>query len=285
MQHIKETLDKFYNEFNFKERLTHDPISFPHKYVKSDDIETSGFIASCFAYGKVTLFMPVIEKILKPGGNHPAEFFRQFLLKKDSEYLRGVRYRFNKERDILCFIYTLSKALKTWGSLKRLFYHFYNEDNEDIQAALIGFTDYFLHVDTSPVYGKNIKPYGLMQLFPSPARGSACKRMNLFLRWMVRKNDIDFGIWDKIPPSKLIIPLDTHIAKISHCLGLTKRSSPDWKTAKEITNSLQEFDPEDPLKYDFALCHYGISGLCKGEKDIDVCSSCVLSGRVPLPEK
>ena len=105
MQDIKETLDKFYNEFNFKERLIHDPISFPNKYVKPDDIEVAGFIASCFAYGKVTLFMPVIEKILKPGGNYPAEFLTHFSLQKDSEYLSGVRYRFNKEKDILCFIY------------------------------------------------------------------------------------------------------------------------------------------------------------------------------------
>ncbi len=282
MQYIKETLDKFYNEFNFKERLTHDPISFPHKYSNPDDIETAGFIASGFAYGKVTLFMPVIEKILKPGGNHPAKYFMQFSLKKDSKYLGGIRYRFNKEKDILCFIYMLSEALRNWGSIKRLFYHFYNED---IQLALIGFTDYFLHIDTSPVYGENIKPYGLLHLFPSPARGSACKRMNLFLRWMVRKNDIDFGIWDKIPPSKLIIPLDTHIAKISHCLGLTRRSSSDWKTAKEITDFFHKLDPEDPLKYDFALCHHGISGLCKGEKIIAICSSCALAGKAPLPQK
>lgn len=283
MQHTKEILDKFYNEFNFKERLIHDPISFPHKYAEPDDIEISGFIASCFAYGKVTLFMPVIDRILRPCGNNPAKFFRRFLLGKDSKYFSGIRYRFNKEKDILCFIYMLSIALKNWGSLKRLFYHFHNKGNKDIQAALIGFIDYFLHIDTSPVYGGNVKPYGLLHLLPSPARGSSCKRMNLFLRWMVRKKDIDFGVWDKILPSKLIIPLDTHIVKISHCLGLTRRASSDWKTAKEITDSLYKLDPEDPLKYDFALCHHGISGLCKGEKFPDICSSCVLSGRSPLP--
>ena len=134
--------------------------------------------------------------------------------------------------------------------------------------------DYFLHINTSPVYGENIRPYGLKQLFPSPDKGSACKRPNLFLRWMVRTQDVDFGIWDRIPPSKLIIPLDTHIAKIARCIGLTKRTSSDWKTAKEITDSLKKFDPEDPLKYDFALCHHGISGLCKGGKSESSCSSC-----------
>jgi uncharacterized protein (TIGR02757 family) len=100
--------------------------------------------------------------------------------------------------------------------------------------------------------------------------------MNLFLRWVVRKKDIDFGIWDRISPSKLIIPLDTHIARISRCLGLSSRKSPDWKMAKEITESLKILDPKDPLKYDFALCHQGISGLCKGIKSPGICADCSL---------
>jgi len=94
---------------------------------------------------------------------------------------------------------------------------------------------------------------------------------------MVRTGDIDFGIWDKIPAFKLIIPLDTHIARISRCLGFTKRTSSDWKTAKEITEALKQFDKQDPLKYDFALCHHGISGLCRGEKSAGVCESCTFS--------
>jgi uncharacterized protein (TIGR02757 family) len=140
---------------------------------------------------------------------------------------------------------------------------------------LTGFLEYIYEIDTSPVYGTDIKPNGLKQLLPSPRKGSACKRMNLFLRWMVRSEDIDFGIWDNIPPNKLVIPLDTHIARISKCLGLTRRASADWKMAEEITGALREFDPEDPLKYDFALCHHGISGLCKGERNDNTCLECV----------
>ncbi|MBI4682790.1 MAG: TIGR02757 family protein [Nitrospirae bacterium] len=278
MRSLKKNLDKFYHEYNFKERLAHDPVEFPHRYSDPEDIEVAGFIAACFAYGKVDLFKPVIEKILKPAGKRPGHYLRNFSLKNDAGYFKGTSYRFNKEKDILCFIYMLSQALKEWNSLKDLFYHYYKPDHKDIKNALDGFVKYFLSVDTSPVYDKNIKPSGLTQLLPAPERGSACKRMNLFLRWMVRTKDIDLGIWDKIPPSKLIIPLDTHIARISRCLGLTKRTSSDWKTAKEITDGLRKFDPLDPLKYDFALCHQGISGLCKGNKVQDVCSACVFFG-------
>ncbi len=277
--HLKDTLDRFYSGYDFKERLLHDPVEFPRKYSSAEDIEIAGFIASCFAYGKISLFKPVIEKILKPGSARPARFFMNFSLQKDTKYFKNISYRFNKEKDILCLIYMISRILKKWGSFKDLFYHFYRQDHKDIEYALTGFTDYFLNIDTSTIYGKNIKPGGLTQLIPSPKKGSACKRLNLFLRWMVRTKDIDLGIWNNIPPSKLIIPLDTHISKISKCLGLTKRTASDWKTAKEITESLKKLDPLDPLKYDFALCHQGISGLCKGSKFKKTCKNCILYPR------
>ncbi|MDO8282003.1 MAG: TIGR02757 family protein [Thermodesulfovibrionia bacterium] len=273
---LKNTLEKFYRDFDFQERLKHDPIEFPHRYSTPEDIEIAAFIASSFAYGKVGLFKPVIEKILQPGGKRPASFILNFNLKKDKKYLNGIKYRFSTEDDVLCYVYMLSNALKEWGSLKELFTNHYSPEHEDIKEALTAFAGYFLSLDTSKIYGENIKPLGVTHLFPSPDKGSACKRLNLFLRWMVRTKDIDFGIWDKVPASKLIIPLDTHIARISRCLGLTARAASDWKTAKEITESLKRFDPNDPIKYDFALCHHGISGLCKGKKHKGICSSCTL---------
>jgi len=276
MRSLKETLDGFYREYNFKERVKHDPIEFPRRYSDPDDIEIAGFIASCLAYGKVDLFKPVIEKILKPGGPHPASFILNFDPKKDSKHFKGISYRFSKEDDILCFVYMIASTLRKWGSLRNLFYQNYRPEDKDIQKALAGFMSFFLSLDTSAIYRENIKPRGLTHLFPSPEKGSACKRMNLFLRWMVRNKDVDLGIWDKIPPSKLIIPVDTHIARISQCLGLTHRKTADWRTAVEITAALRKIDPQDPLKYDFALCHHGISGLCKGRKRSDTCSTCVL---------
>jgi uncharacterized protein (TIGR02757 family) len=276
MSKLKKTLDRFYKDFNFKERVKHDPIEFPHRYCDPDDIEVAAFISSCFAYGRVDLFKPVIESILKPGAKHPAEFISNFSLKKDSKHLKDISYRFNKEKDIICLIYIMSKALRKYRSLKGLFYSHFEFGHDDIRNALTGFIEFMTAIDTTPVYGKNIRPPGLKQLLPSPKTGSACKRMNLFLRWVVRKKDIDFGIWDRISPSKLIIPLDTHIARISRCLGLSSRKSPDWKMAKEITESLKNLDPRDPLKYDFALCHHGIARLCKGLKFSRICSECSL---------
>jgi len=271
---LKRILDRYYEEFNFEERVQQDPITIPRGYSNPADIEIAGFTAASFAYGKVSLFRPVVEKILEPAGKRPAEFINNFTLKKDAKHFKDIRYRFNREQDILCFIYLVSETIKKKGSLMKLFYSCHDSNAQDIKNALSRFTECILETDTTPVYGRNIRPDGLKQLFPSPQKGSACKRTNLFLRWMVRKRDIDFGIWDRVPASHLIIPLDTHIARISKCLGLTQRSSSDWKTAREITEALKQFDPEDPLKYDFALCHHGIAGLCRGTQVPAVCASC-----------
>lgn len=274
MHPLKKTLDSFYRDYDFNERIKHDPIEFPRRYSDPGDIEVAGFIASCFAYGRVELLKSVIEKILSPGGKHPAQFIKSFSLKSDRKYFSGISYRFNQELDILCLLYMLRQTLDEWGSLKNLFNYYYRDEHEDIGPALTGFVNYFMNINTSPVYGRDIRPPGLIQLLSSPEKGSACKRLNLFLRWMVRRKDIDLGIWANVLPSELIIPLDTHIARISRCLGLTKRTASDWRTAKDITVALKKFDPRDPLKYDFALCHKGISGMCKGRKLKGVCLAC-----------
>jgi uncharacterized protein (TIGR02757 family) len=271
---LKSILDRFYREYDFKERLRHDPIEFPHRYKNPRDIEVSAFIASSLAYGKVGLFKSAVEKILSVMGANPYEFLLEFRLKKHGKLLEGIKYRFNENEDLLALMFILHKALISHTSLEKLFRKFYRHDSITIGETLSGFVSSLLKINTSQIYGKDFKPAGLRQLFPSPMDGSACKRANLFLRWMVRDRDIDFGIWEGIPKSRLIIPLDTHIARISGCLGLTKRKSLDWKMAVEITESLKRFDPEDPLKYDFALCHHGISGMCSGKKEIIKCKGC-----------
>ena len=288
MLSVKVLLDKFYSEYNFKERILHDPIEFPRRYKRREDIEIAGFIASCFAYGKVGLFKPVIEKILSVMRGSPYDFLIDFKVnprtfakcevKKDGRLFSGIKYRFNENKDIICLLHIISNLLKSHKSIENVFKSFYKETDSDTGNALTGFIDYVLKTNTSDIYGKNLKPDGLLQFFPSPSKGSACKRMNLFLRWMTRKRDIDFGIWKGIPENKLVIPLDTHIAKISRCLGFTKRKSQDWRMAVEITNALKKLDPEDPLKYDFAMCHYGIAGLCSSKDDIkdSRCRKCLL---------
>ncbi|HYA26790.1 MAG TPA: TIGR02757 family protein [Thermodesulfovibrionales bacterium] len=274
MASLKQTLDAFYMQYNFRERLLYDPIEFPHRYKTREDIAVSGFVASCFAYGKVALFKPVVAKLLSLMGSHPHSFLMDFTVRKHGKYFK-FKYRFNESEDILCLAYLLHVVLKKYSSLENAFSSHYSPGDSDTGRAIAGFVDEAMSVDTSPVYGEDIHPRGITQLFPSPVKGSACKRMNLFLRWMVRDRDIDFGIWKDIPANKLVIPLDVHIARISRCLGLTRRSSADWRTAVEITEALKELDPADPLKYDFALCHHGISGLCKSRGG-PACKECVL---------
>ncbi|MDP3261057.1 MAG: TIGR02757 family protein [Thermodesulfovibrionales bacterium] len=278
MLSVKVLLDKFYSEYDFKERILHDPIEFPHRYKRRDDIEIAGFIASCFAYGKVGLFKPVIEKVLSAMSGSPYDFLMEFKVKKDGRLFSGIKYRFNENKDVICLLHIISHLLRSHKSIENVFISFYKKADSDTGNALTGFIDYALKTETADVYGKNLKPGGLLQFFPSPSKGSACKRMNLFLRWMIRKRDIDFGVWKGIPENKLIIPLDTHIAKISRCLGFTKRRSQGWKTAVEITNALKKLDSDDPLKYDFAMCHYGIAGLCSSKDDIkdSRCRKCLL---------
>lgn len=275
---LKESLDNFYKSYNLTERINSDPIEFPHRYKRPQDIEVVGLIASSLAYGKVTLFKPVLERIFKIMGESPSDFLLQFDIKKNVSLFTDIKYRMNKNEDILCLIYLVSAVLKEHGSLQRLFMSFYNPMDDDIGPALSGFVDYFLKIDTSAVYGKDTKPFGLLQFLPSPVKGSTCKRFNMFLRWMVRSGDgVDFGIWNHVPPSKLIIPIDTHIARISRNISLTNRKSADWKMAKEITENLKIFDPDDPVKYDFALCHMGISGDCPTAPSIEKCKRCNLS--------
>lgn len=278
MQNLKPLLDRFYREYNFKERLVHDPIEFPHRYKNSRDIEVSAFIASAFAYGKVGLFKSAVEKILSRMGPSPYEFLLEFRPKKNSKLFEGIKYRFNENEDLIALIFILHKILLNNRSLENTFKAFYKSDDGTIEKGLSGFISALLEINTTPVYGKDVRPAGLRQLFPSPVNGSACKRANLFLRWMIRDKDIDFGIWKGIPKNRLIVPLDTHIARISGCLGFTERRSQDWKMALEITEALKKIDPEDPLKYDFALCHHGISGICKGMRQSDECKGCAFRG-------
>ncbi|GLI53410.1 DUF2400 domain-containing protein [Thermodesulfovibrio yellowstonii] len=136
-----------------------------------------------------------------------------------------------------------------------------SEESLELILKISNFVQSALKIDLTPVYGKNIKTRGLLHFFPDPLKGSPCKRINLFLRWMVRKRDIDFALWNTIKPSELIIPLDVHIWRVSKKLGFTKRNTQSIKTAMEITEYLKKIEPEDPLKYDFVLCHGDINSL------------------------
>jgi len=269
---LRRALNKLYDTYDFAGRAQKDPIIIPMRFRSRADREAVGFLAAALAYGKVELFLGVLNRLLEHMGAHPADFMAGFRPKRDLARFAGIKYRFNETEDIAALMFAVGHILKEHGSLEAAFMKYFRDGQPDIGTALAGLMTELDSVDTTPVYGSNLRPMGYRYFLPSPQSGSACKRPNLFLRWMVRRADIDFGLWKKVPPSKLVIPLDRHISRVSRCLGFTRRKSDDWKTALEITTSLRALDPADPLRYDFALCHRGIAGLCAAHR----CGVCEL---------
>ncbi|MBV6480117.1 MAG: hypothetical protein HGGPFJEG_02962 [Ignavibacteria bacterium] len=216
-----------------------------------NDIEVLGFIVSCYSYGNVSQINRFAAKLTERTGNNFYEFTSNYSEHKDKKFLSGLNYRFNSEKDLSELIKRTGKILRQYKSLKNAFAESYDEKDADIIPALTEFVSLFKNEK------KISNSFGY--LVPSPADNSACKRLNLFLRWMVRKDEIDFGIWSNvINKAKLIMPVDTHVYKISRELKLINRKSCDLKFAVELTNRLKKFDESDPVKYDFALCHYGM---------------------------
>lgn len=252
---VKSFIRRICQKFDYSKRLLNDPVEFPHRYKDKQDIEIAGLIAALFSYGRVELFKPVIEEILKRMGKSPYDFILNFKLSSQSRFFEGLYYRFQKQEDIIKLINLIRLFIQRHNSIEETFCQFYRPEDEDTFNAIEGFSRYSLSLLKNTI---GLHTRGLKQLFPLPSSGSACKRLNLFLRWMVRKDEIDLGIWKGIPKNKLIIPLDVHIARIGTKLGLTMRRTPDIKMAREITCALKRLDPEDPLKYDFLLCHTGM---------------------------
>ena len=255
---IKKRLEYHYKAFD-KSQISPDPLEFLHMYKKEKDIEAIGFIASVFAYGNVKQIISKLERIILIVGEHSYNYIVNFS-GKDCKDLKGLQHRFYTENDILNLILALKLVYRNHGSLKNLFLSFYEPSAPNLKNAISKFSDLFLNEIRKQTNSDNVSR-GIQFMFPKPEKGSACKRMNLFLRWMIRKDELDFGLWKEIPTNKLVIPVDTHIAKICKSLRLTKRKNVSWKMAEEITENLKKYDPLDPVKYDFALCHIGMRKL------------------------
>ncbi|HPI38740.1 MAG TPA: TIGR02757 family protein [Ignavibacteriaceae bacterium] len=249
---LKARLDYHYNLFD-KSRISPDPLEFLHRYSDKRDIEIVGFIASVFAYGNIKQIMRICELLFSGLGKSPYNTIKNYKA-KSGRIPKGIKHRFYSESDIEVFLSLLSIVIKKYGSLEALFMEGYIEGDKNVKRAISVFSGALLS-ETEKKYG--LTP-GIKFMFPLPEKGSACKRMNLFLRWMVRKDELDFGLWSNVSIEKLIIPVDTHIAKICRTLRLTKRKNTGWQMAEEITERLKRYDPKDPVKYDFALCHIGM---------------------------
>lgn len=276
-EQLKSTLEKLY-ACRSTRYLQNDPLSFCHRYTNSLDQEIVGLIASSFAYGKVNSIKQTVEEILAVLTPNPQNFIASYEPASSMKLLAGFKHRFNSQLDLLALFWAIKTMIEQAGSIGNYFLRFYDSKADDITSALIGFTSAILKIDYSPIYGSQGIPADsyFSFLFPSPASGSACKRLCMYLRWMVRPADgIDLGLWQAVPPRKLIIPVDAHIQRIARFLGLTRRKQADWRMAQEITAALKTFDADDPVKYDFSLCHIGISEGCRGQKR-EVCLTCDL---------
>ncbi len=275
---LKETLDALY-ETRSKAHLANDPLSFCHRFQSPQDQEIAGLIAASFAYGNVKIILRNLEFIFSRIGPSPRKFVEKFEPEPGLRLFTGFKHRFNDGRDLCALLYAMRLMLESAGSIENFFCRGYDPRKDDVSASLAIFTAAVLAFDYSPVFGTPSPPKDsyFSFLFPSPASGSACKRLCMYLRWMVRPADsIDLGAWQNIPPAKLIIPVDAHIQRICRLLGLTARKQADWKMACEITAALRKLSPDDPVKYDFSICHLGISEGCSG-KGSDTCAECALN--------
>lgn len=254
---LQKKLEFHYNAFD-KSSIEPDPLQFLHRYKNPNDIEIVGFISSVFAFGNVKLINNKLELIFQKLGSSPYKKIKSLTFSKSVEISKDLSYRFYTETDVAMFLYLLKLILIKYNSLKSLFLLGYKPNDKNLKNAISEFSENSLLILKEN--GFNITN-GIKFMFANPKSGSATKRFNLFLRWMIRKDELDFGLWNEIPTNKLVIPVDTHIAKISLKLGLTKRKNINWKTAEEITDKLKKYDAYDPVKYDFAICHIGMRKL------------------------
>jgi uncharacterized protein (TIGR02757 family) len=275
---LKAPLERLYREFDWTSRIDKDAIQFPLRYPDPLDREVVALLTACLAYGRVDLFAPWLEWILSRMGPSPSRFILGFDPRKDAESFAGFRYRFNRPRDLAAFCLACQRLLSRYGSLRAFFLSEYAVDDPDVGPALERFVRGFLSQDLSPVFPKGRLSRGFRHLFPLPSRGGPCKRLHLFLRWMVRREPPDFGLWPEVSPAKLLMPVDTHVENMSRAIGLTRRKARTWRMAEEITRQLRLLDPADPVKYDFSLCHKRMSGECRDRRDRVICEPCGFRG-------
>lgn len=251
-----------------------------HRYRDPLDREIAGIIAAAFAYGSVVLIFRAVEKILGEMGGSPRAYLQRFEPARERARFRGFRHRFHGGRDVALLLSLLAQAIDEHGSLGALFAKGYSDADADVGPALARFVETILAGNPRPFYpsGRLPQPHPVRFLLSSPEDGSACKRMLLFLRWMIRPDDgLDVGAWSHlVPASKLLIPLDTHTFRICRYLGFTARNANDWRAAEECTAVLRTLDPADPVRYDFALCRLGILDLCPAKRSDATCVPCDL---------
>ncbi|MFZ2958647.1 MAG: DUF2400 domain-containing protein [Candidatus Ozemobacteraceae bacterium] len=255
--------------------VTRDPVCFPRRFLAlgrpQTEIEAIAFFSAALAYGSVSQFMRVISQVLTACDHRFLD-----LVQDRVKIAQWPGYRLSTGREIAALAHGIGRVINDRGSLWASFSRGWNPE-ENIHSGLFSLRDDLIHA-TEEAFGEPLTP-GARHLLPNPALGGCVKRLCIFVRWLARPDDgIDLGLWREIPGAALVVPLDRHISGIARNLGMLNRGTDDWKAAVEVTDALRRFDQRDPLRYDFALCHLGISKSCTHGRNPELCRACGLSG-------
>ncbi|MEI9807164.1 MAG: TIGR02757 family protein [Bacteroidota bacterium] len=245
---LKEFLEKKVDQYNQPSFIKDDPVCIPHLFAKKQDIEIAGFFAAIFSWGNRTTIIKKSKELLQLMDMQPYDFCLNHT-SNDLKKLLAFKHRTFNPTDLLYFIEFFKYHYSNHKSLETAF----TMHGRSVEEMLTGFHYYFFSLEDAPNRTK--------KHISSPAKNSSCKRLNMYLRWMVRRdnNGVDFGIWKKISPSQLICPIDVHVARVAKKFGLLQRKQTDWGAAIELTTHLRKFDKDDPAKYDFALFALGVA--------------------------
>lgn len=255
MKYKKLILD-IYKKYHSPKYLEIDPLLVVHRFNKKKDIEIVGLLSASLAYGRVNIIIKSIEKILFAANNDLSDFTLNTTFNRKQKILKEFKHRFNDGEDIALLLESIKLIYEQYGSMEKLFYFCLKKGDGTMKSTMEFFCTAFINT-AKKIYGTEKSSF--LYFFPKPSKGSGCKRLNMYFRWMIRENDgIDFGIWKKADPSILLIPVDVHVTRIGQLFKLSTRKNSDWKTAEEITSALIEIDPKDPVKFDFSLCRFGM---------------------------
>lgn len=258
---LKQILEKLYRRYNHHNLIKPDPLQFVYQYNSPSDKEIVALLSAALAYGRVEQIEKSLTNLFARMGKSPYSFVKNFD-KIGRGKLSDFKHRFTTGQDISDLLALLKKVLGRYGSIQSFFVEGYNPNDKNVIPALTKFCDSLWVMYAKENHGQ--PSVGLKFLLAGPAGGSACKRLNLFLRWMVRKDDVDLGLWKSIDKAKLIVPVDVHIGRLCRILGFYNHKTVSLASAVEITENFAQIEPADPVKYDFALSRIGILGNCTG---------------------
>lgn len=269
---LKPALERLYEKYNRRDLIRTDPLQFVYHYSSRADREIAGFLAAALAYGNVQQIEKSLNHLFEYMGKSPSAFVRNIDAHKRTQ-LRDFKHRFTTGDDLSDLFELLRMVLEDFGGIEEYFAQGCQSGDATIIPALSKFCDSLCAIHAKRHGGR--LSAGLKYLLVSPTRNSACKRLNLFLRWMVRADDVDTGLWKSIDKARLVVPVDVHISRLSKILGLYGRKTVSLAAAMDITRSFAEIEPADPVKYDFALSRVGIVENCDGRYR-PACADCEL---------